>query len=58
MLMLSWPCALLESRFWIILPIASTENATVDKAFFSSIINVVRKWTIIGNEGAWGRKTS
>ena len=32
-LLLSWPCALLESRFWIILLIVSTESATVDKRF-------------------------
>ena len=32
-LMLSWAYALLESRFWLILPIALKESTTVDKRF-------------------------
>ena len=53
-LMLSWTCALLESRFWIILPISW--KCDYRWVFFINIIDVTRKWTIIGNKGALFRE--
>ena len=54
--MLSWSCGILESKFWIILPIALTESATIDFLFFNSTIDGTRKWTVIGYEGALSRE--
>ena len=42
MLILSWPYALAESKFWIILAISSWEKVTKDKRLF------VRYWICVG----------